>query len=830
MAIDDTSLPGPARARSLPRRRLAAIDASIGIGIWLLGAIGLAVRLWIAQRRMVRVKASASPADPALQAVCRELASRLGVAAPSVLRSPFLFSPCLDGIRRPTILLPADCEENLEETFAHELAHLARRDGLWNLLRRSATALFWVQPLLWVLSRRLEATAEEVCDDYVVELGADRARYAGHLLELAGRTLPPAAPAGVGMIALRSMLAGRVVRILDSSRRLSTRLGARTLAAILAAGCAATLLAGMLGVGEGRREALASSVTAGALDDAKGESSKAQTSEPAEVPITGRVIDLEGRPVAGVQVKLEEYHCPKEYNLDSWLEAVKTGSPQWVTARLIDWDRKTPEKARKEAITDRDGWFRLDGIGGERNVELSLRGDTIAYKHIDVVTRRMKPIPAPGFGNQFGPGSGTVYGADFTYTAAPCRPIEGIVKDSKTGEPLEGVEIRSTQFAGSDWIGTMMLRVKSDAFGRFRLLGMPKGKNRLLAVPNDEQPYFLHRVDVPDSPGAGPVRVEVGLSRGIWVEGRLTEEGTGKPVPGARLFYIPFLENTFAQAIPEFGKDPNTDGTEYQDRYLSKADGSFRLVGLPGRALVGTQIVDKEYMTGAGSESIKGMDQHGHFKTYFNPVPPGRHWPTVMKESEPPADARSVRVDLQARSGGTVRFRIVDGEGKPVGGVKPLGRTSRGAYERDSLTSAERAVTNLQPDEERTVAFFDEGRKTGKVIRVRTGDDKNGPVVVTLEPMASISGRVLDADGTPVVGARIRPDLLPGGSFSPRLPDVVTDQDGRFLVPEVPTGCDYALAVETLGEIKNRQFAYKEKVSVQPGKTTDAGDIRFKRD
>jgi beta-lactamase regulating signal transducer with metallopeptidase domain/protocatechuate 3,4-dioxygenase beta subunit len=1461
-----------------------------GLAGWLFGCSLLTIRLWIGHRRMVRVKATASAADPDVRALCAELASRMDVGAPEVLRSPYLFSPCLDGIRRPAILLPADGDEDLHDTFVHELAHLARRDGLWNGLRRISTALVWMQPLLWYLSRRLEVTAEEVCDDYVVELGGDRARYAGHLLELAGRTLPPAALAGVGMIALRSMLAGRIVRILDSSRHLSTRLGARALAVMLAAGLASTLLAGLLGVGEGRRKALAGSeseqgvatesddsddgmirgrvvgpdgkpvpgakvvgsrfraVLNGVGDDSKSEqeSRSVQTTSgpegrfeiafpppepegeisasrrrpqvlatapgfglgyflyqadrtirlsegdvpitgrlvdlegrpaagvtvrvdqvylpqgraavekldsmagrlilnaeplwpggiatdadgrfrieglgrdvlvtlsilgpsvarkqvqvltramkpyskatrdadlagldepvihgadctipvaptrpiegfvrdadssapiagavvsaealsgstlnivgsittttdahghyrlvglpkegtrghmlsvyppldqpyfvtgrretpaspgldpvkldialkrgiwitgrvvdvatgkpvrtaidyfpllsnahareypnfnpnitasigiktryktdregkfrivglhgggvvtahtedksyrtgvgaeaiqgmtgqdqlltydrifpqlyqglkelsvpegvdsyscdlgldaggsiqlrlvdesgapvkhaiiwgryptnadhgdhnlydestarigglvkgsprtilvqhrarkigatlkvlaedakpgaertvtlrptatvtgrladaagkpmsggvrielltsssdffqrvpagggeldsegrfrcdglpeggpyevvamnqmsygfgarmeeeafkpfplskdlqveagrtldlgtfdvesqrrlagpahesrgPADVPITGRIIDMEGRPVAGVLVKLEGYRCPKSNRLDSWLEAVRQGSPPWVAANLIDWDRKTPEKAQKEATTDRDGRFRLDGIGGERNVELSVRGDTIAYKQIDVVTRPMTPMPAPGFGNQYGPGTGTIYGADFTYTAAPSRPIEGVVKDAGTGEPLEGVEIRSTMFAGSDWIGTMALRVKTDARGRFRLLGMPKGKNVLLAVPKDQQPYFLHRVEVPDAPGAGPVRVDVGLNRGLWIEGKITEQATGKPVPGARLFYIPFLENTFAQATPEFGKDQNTDGTEYQDRYLSRADGSFRLVGLPGRAIVGADVVDKEYMTGVGSESIRGMEEHGHFKTYSNPVRPGKNWPTVMKEIEPPADARIVHVDLQPRSGDLVRFRIVDVDGKPVSGAKTLGRTSRGSYDREPLKSDEGEVTNLYSDEERTVAFVEEGRKTGMAIRVRKGIDRNAPVIVRLEPLASISGRVVDADGTPVSGATVRPDLLPEGSFSLHLAEVSCDRDGRFLVPDVPTGCDYALAVESRDEIKRRRFAFREKVSVQPGKTTDAGEIRFKR-
>jgi beta-lactamase regulating signal transducer with metallopeptidase domain len=140
---------------------------------------------------MAPLRTAAIPAGLAAETLCGELARRIGVRPPAVLKSPFLSSPCLDGLRRPVILLPEDHETNLRETLVHELAHLARRDRLWNLPRRLSNAAFWFQPLLWVLSRRLEVTAEELCDDYVVEYGAERARYAGHLLELAGRTLPP---------------------------------------------------------------------------------------------------------------------------------------------------------------------------------------------------------------------------------------------------------------------------------------------------------------------------------------------------------------------------------------------------------------------------------------------------------------------------------------------------------------------------------------------------------------------------------------------------------------------------------------------------------------
>ena len=52
---------------------------------------------------------------------------------------------------------------------------------------------------------------------------------------------------------------------------------------------------------------------------------------------------------------------------------------------------------------------------------------------------------------------------------------------------------------------------------------------------------------------------------------------------------------------------------------------------------------------------------------------------------------------------------------------------------------------------------------------------QEGAVVVELEPLATITGRVVDADGNPVPGATIRPDLIPGGDFSLEPRQVATD-------------------------------------------------------
>ena len=277
----------------------------------------------------------------------------------------------------------------------------------------------------------------------------------------------------------------------------------------------------------------------------------------ADVPITGRIIDLEGRPVAGVTVKVGSVRLPKADDLGPWLEGVKKGEPPWVATRHIDYDRKSPENAARQVVkTGTDGRFRLDGFGSDRIVTLELSGATIAFTNIETATRKMDPIPAPGFANQFGPGKQTIYGADLTYSAAPSRPIEGHVKDGTTGRPLADVEIRSDSFAGSNYAGIKSLKTTTDKEGRFQLDGMPKGKgNQILVVPSDDQPYFMQEIRVPDPPGAGHVSVELAMERGLWIEGKLTEAGTGTAVAGARLHYFAFLENKFAQAHPAFNEN-----------------------------------------------------------------------------------------------------------------------------------------------------------------------------------------------------------------------------------------------------------------------------------
>ena len=68
-------------------------------------------------------------------------------------------------------------------------------------------------------------------------------------------------------------------------------------------------------------------------------------------------------------------------------------------------------------------------------------------------------------------------------------------------------------------------------------------------------------------------------------------------------------------------------------RFQSKADGTYRIVGLPGPAIVGAESILKSYRAGVGYSDVAGTEvEGGQFDTYRNPMMPLPTWPTMMKE------------------------------------------------------------------------------------------------------------------------------------------------------------------------------------------------------
>jgi beta-lactamase regulating signal transducer with metallopeptidase domain len=112
-------------------------------------------------------------------------ASGLGFI-PRVGESEFISVPVTMGAIRSTILLPVDWREwdnvKLDAVVAHEISHVARRDGLTQRLALVHRAIFWFSPLAWWLNRHLADLAEQASDEAALSCGADCRDYATTLL------------------------------------------------------------------------------------------------------------------------------------------------------------------------------------------------------------------------------------------------------------------------------------------------------------------------------------------------------------------------------------------------------------------------------------------------------------------------------------------------------------------------------------------------------------------------------------------------------------------------------------------------------------------------
>jgi beta-lactamase regulating signal transducer with metallopeptidase domain len=136
----------------------------------------------------------------------------------ALLTSNALASPISWGLMRPVILLNSravEASEEAEAIIAHELAHVARMDWVKLLLARVATALFWFNPLVWVLAREAHQLREEAADDAVLAADIPDTDYAELLVGVARHECPGLLLGAHGVAPSKSSLARRVARVLD---------------------------------------------------------------------------------------------------------------------------------------------------------------------------------------------------------------------------------------------------------------------------------------------------------------------------------------------------------------------------------------------------------------------------------------------------------------------------------------------------------------------------------------------------------------------------------------------------------------------------------------
>jgi bla regulator protein BlaR1 len=188
-------------------------------------AVPAAILLFITLLALGRLIALRARADvlvdghwlSALARAQRRMGFKHGTA---LLTSNELASPISWGLMRPVILLndrAVEASAEAEAIIAHELAHVARMDWAKLLLARIATALFWFNPLVWVLAREAHQLREETADDAVLAADIDDTDYAQLLVGVARHECPGLLLGAHGVAPSKSSLARRVARVLDGT-------------------------------------------------------------------------------------------------------------------------------------------------------------------------------------------------------------------------------------------------------------------------------------------------------------------------------------------------------------------------------------------------------------------------------------------------------------------------------------------------------------------------------------------------------------------------------------------------------------------------------------
>lgn len=222
VAGDSATFRGPETATPAP----VAEERSWSLGIdWTYAGYALPAALLllltlIAVGRLIMLKSRAQVLVDghwlsALARAQRRMGFKNGTA---LLTSDELRSPVSWGLMRPVIVLnhdAAEARDDAEAIIAHELAHVARLDWAKLLLARVAVALFWFNPLVWLLAREAHQLREEAADDAVLGSDVDDTDYARLLVGVARHECNGLLLGAHGVAPSRNSLSRRVRRVLD---------------------------------------------------------------------------------------------------------------------------------------------------------------------------------------------------------------------------------------------------------------------------------------------------------------------------------------------------------------------------------------------------------------------------------------------------------------------------------------------------------------------------------------------------------------------------------------------------------------------------------------
>lgn len=401
-------------------------------------------------------------------------------------------SPVLIGVWRPMILLPQamldtpSAELEVRGAIAHEAAHAAGKDPLWDLVIAMMGAFIWPHPLAWRVRAAHRNACERVSDRMAADFVGDVAAYQSLLARIALRVSGQTSTVGLEMARraeVRRRLAALVV--CPDARRLGRRAWAL-------AACA-TVAVILLGVGAPMMKRASDNASATEPSAIETANTKLDSAEPpsGEKPQNSRPDALRftvvrsdtGRPVVAAKVSVKMYGAKSNVN--------------------------------QELTTNDKGEARFEYPAGDEAV------------YLWAMVRKPGLVPYyVGFGRDLIP---AVLPTEKTIRMDPGKKVGGKVVDPD-GNPVAGAQLSITMPATDtpDRIHYHLLYERTAADGTWQLDGAPQTLAGLHV--QIEHPRFIR--------SGHPVQDRMDgryvLDPGLKLSGRVTDR-KGRPIPAAHI-------------------------------------------------------------------------------------------------------------------------------------------------------------------------------------------------------------------------------------------------------------------------------------------------------
>lgn len=563
-------------------------------------------------------------------------------------------------------------------------------------------------------------------------------------------------------------------------------------------------------------------------------------------PIRGRILDTQGQPVAGVDVRVRAVGTFPNDSLDSFLRAWERRRPNsgWPEGTYLvgDLSRLLPVK------TDAEGRFELVGLGAERLISIRIAKAGIADAEYWIPNREgFDPAPY----NEASRKNLTkgledfetiwlLYGPNLSVIAEAEKPIRGAVTTADTGKGRSGVVVRLTRGGRN---GKMLIPIPlsatTDAGGRYEIRGARKDGTYMVEVEGDRQAgYMPCQVLSTDTVGYEPIVADMRVVKGVIVTGRVLDGSTGKSVRG-RVMAAVLIDNPYAKDYPTFDLGsafPMVDTEE---------DGTFRVVAIPGPVLL---------MGGPdGRHFPEGWDVKNRFKRIVSDPKYPQYFPKKnglegsflayggafwmvqgnwCKVLDIKPGTATVEQDVVLEPATKLSLVLRDEAGKPLQGVSAAGVSPRAWYPPVNCKTDACTVYDVEPDKGRLVVFFDGARKLAGSVVLKGNEEP--PVAVTLRPAGAVKGRLVGADGQPLAGVEVSVRFKDRAAqevhaLAHKSRQIVTGPDGSFVADTVLPGLPFEFYLSrNRKEIKLTANA-GSPWSVRSGGTTVLGNLTAKQ-